>query len=84
VLNTGRMASWPARTVLAAAFLLGHPSVLVAVADVPVAQAKPQHAISGVRRRRARTAMNLTSRLPSGSSRATIAHSSSSLARHAR
>jgi selenophosphate synthetase-related protein len=45
MLNTDRMARQLARAMLFAAFLFGYTPMLVVVADVPVAQAKPQHAI---------------------------------------
>jgi hypothetical protein len=43
MLNPGRMARRLARAMLAAAFLFGYTPILAVVADVPVAQAKPQH-----------------------------------------
>jgi hypothetical protein len=43
ILNTDLMARRLARAMLTAAFLLGYTHMLMAVADVPVAQAKPQH-----------------------------------------
>jgi hypothetical protein len=45
VLNTERVARRLARVMLAAAFLPGCTPMLVVVADVPVAQAKPQYLI---------------------------------------